>query len=232
MVSHRREPNEGIRDQQGHVLVVQEYSPQRTLSKVPRGARRAVRGVPRRERHMGAPLVLPDVRATMDEYHIMVELVNTLLPEEGGNPQASYCSRFVFLGVLENGHALPRSLALLHMLMWKFVIQELMSKSQVEHYVIDAGKTSTRALRRYMTRINAQLKEVQKRILWAKPRGKKVDIKQINKKLRPVAMISETGEEIIWEDNMRRWLQATGAIDAENYPDEPPGTRPDDDIGG
>ena len=83
-----------------------------------------------------------------------------------------------------------------------------------------------------MTRINAQLKEVQKRILRAKPRGQRVDIKQINKKLRPVAMISETGEEIIWEDNMRRWLQATGAIDAENYPDEPPGTRPDDDIGG
>ena len=84
----------------------------------------------------------------------MVELVNTLLPEEGGNPQASYCSKFVFLGVLENGHALPRSLALLHMLMWKFVIQELMSKSQVEHYVIDAGKTSTRALRRYLSLIH------------------------------------------------------------------------------
>ena len=162
----------------------------------------------------------------------MVELVNTLLPDDGGHPQASYCAKFVFLGVLENGHALPRSLALLHMLMWKFVIQDLMSKSQVEHYVIDAGKTSTRALRRFMTRINAQLKEAQKRMLRAKPRGLRVDLKQINKKLSPVARISESGEEIIWEDHMRRWLQATGAIDAENYPEEPPGTRPDDDIGG
>ena len=45
-------------------------------------------------------------------------------------------------------------------------------------------------------------------------------------------MIAESREKIIWEDHMRRWLQATGAIDAENYPDEPPGTRPDDDIGG
>ena len=102
------------------------------------------------------------------------------------------------------------------MLMWKFVIQDLMSKSQVEHYVIDAGKTSTRALRRFMTRINAQLKEVQKRILRAKPRGLRVDLKQINKRLSPVARIAESGEEIIWEDHMRRWLQATGAIDAEN----------------
>ena len=163
----------------------------------------------------------------------MVELVNTLLPHDRGSPQARYCPKFVFLGVLENGHTLPRSLALLHMLMWKFVIQDLMSKSQVEHYVIDAGKTSTRAyLRRFMTRINAQLKEVQKRILRAKPRGLRVDLKQINKRLSPVAMIAESREKIIWEDHMRRWLQATGAIDVEHYPEVPPGTRPDDDIGG
>mgnify|MGYP003337382774 CR=1 FL=1 len=100
----------------------------------------------------------------------MVELVNTLLPQDRGNPQARYCPKFVFLGVLENGHTLPRSLALLHMLMWKFAIQDLVSKGQEEHCIIDASKTSTRALRRFMTRINAQLKEVQKRILRAKPR--------------------------------------------------------------
>ena len=86
--------------------------------------------------------------------------------------------------------------------MWKFVIQDLMERSQNEHYVIDAGKTSTRALRRYMTRINAQLKEAQKRILRAKPRGLKVDLKGINKRLSPIATLSESGEEIIWEDNM------------------------------
>ena len=162
----------------------------------------------------------------------MVELANTLLPHEGGKPQASYCAKFVFLGVLENGHTLPRSMALLHMLMWKFVIQDLMQKNQNEHYIIDASKTSTRALRRYMTRISAQLKSAQKRILRAKPRGPKVDLKGINKRLSPIAMLSESGEEIIWEDNMRRWPQATGAIDAENYPEDPPGLRPDDDIGG
>ena len=108
----------------------------------------------------------------------MVELANTLLPHDRGNPPARCCPKFVFLGVLENGHTLPRSLALLHMLIWKFVIQDLVSKGQEEHYLIDAGKTSTRALRRYMTRINAQqLKEVQTRMLRAKPRGLKVDLK-------------------------------------------------------
>ena len=87
-------------------------------------------------------------------------------------------------------------------------------------------KTSTRALRRFMTRVNAQLKEIQKRILRAKPRGLRVDLKQINKRLSPIATIAESGEEIIWEDHMRRWLQATGAIDAEHYPEVPPSRDP------
>ena len=58
---------------------------------------------------------------------------------------------------------------------------------------------------------------MQKRILRAKPRGLRVDLKQINKRLSPIATISESREEIIWEDHMRRWLQAIGAIDAELY---------------
>ena len=69
-------------------------------------------------------------------------------------------------------------------------------------------------------------------MLRAKPRGLTVDLKNI-KRLSPIAMISESGEEIIWDDNMQRWLQATGAIGNANfYPEAPPGTRPDDDIGG
>ena len=85
--------------------------------------------------------------------------------------------------MLENGHTLPRSLALLHMLMWESVIQDLFNVDQREHYVINAGKTSSRALNRYMTRVHAQLREVQIRILRAKPKGATVDLKNLNKRL-------------------------------------------------
>ena len=81
--------------------------------------------------------------------------------------------------------------------------------------------------------INAQLREVQIRILSrAKPTGTTVDLKNVNKKLSLIATITETGGDIEWEENMRRWLQATGAIEADPYPKEPPGARPRDNIGG
>ena len=64
-------------------------------------------------------------------------------------------AEFVFLGTMRDEHALPRSMSLLHSLMWKFQIQDMYQRSQCEYYVINPTKTNTRALRRLMTRIHA-----------------------------------------------------------------------------
>ena len=62
-------------------------------------------------------------------------------------------------------------------------------------------------------RIHANLRELQLRILRDTPKGRTVDLKNINKRLSHVAMISEGGRNILWEGNMGRYLQAAGAID-------------------
>ena len=95
------------------------------------------------------------------------------------------------------------------MLTWKFIIHDLLyNRGQSEHYVMDASKTNKRALRRYITRIHATLRELQLRILRDTPKGRTVNIKGINTKLSPVAKISEGGRDIQWEGNMGRYLQA------------------------
>ena len=143
----------------------------------------------------------------------LVDLVNELLPKIQGRNQAEFSPECVYLGVLTNKHALPRRLALLHMITWKFIIHDLYNGGQSEHYVMDASKTNKRALRRYITRIHATLRELQLRILRDTPKGRTVDIKGTNTRLSPVARISEGGRDIQWEANMGRYLQAAGAID-------------------
>ena len=78
---------------------------------------------------------------------------------------------------------------------------------------MDASKTNKRALRRYITRIHATLRELQLRILRDTPKGRTVDMKGTNTRLSPVARISEGGRDIQWKANMGRYLQAAGAID-------------------
>ena len=89
-----------------------------------------MRGVQRLQGQLVPSVVLPNVRTSL-HWSNMVELVNTLLPHDRGNPPAQFGPEFVFLGVLENGHTLPRSLAPIHMLMWKFVIRDLFISTKI-----------------------------------------------------------------------------------------------------
>ena len=61
---------------------------------------------------------------------------------------------FIYLGIMDEDttpHALPISLALLHAIIWKFIILELYKKSQNEHYIIKPEAVERSALRRYAT---------------------------------------------------------------------------------
>ena len=139
-----------------------------------------------------------------------VDFTNELLPRMNRAPPAMFSPEFVYLGVMRDGHVLPRSLSLLHSLMWKFQIQDMYQRSQNEYYIIKPSETNKRALRRLMTRIHAHEREAQIRRHKAEQKGGTVDLRGVNKKIHPIAHIGEEGIE--WEDNMRRWLTAAGAI--------------------
>ena len=83
-------------------------------------------------------------------------------------------------------------------------------RSENEYYIIKPSETNTRALRRLMTRIHAHEREAQIRRHKAEQKGGTVNLRGVNKKIHPIAHIGEEGIE--WEDNMRRWLTAAGAI--------------------
>ena len=132
------------------------------------------------------------------------------------DPPAQYCAEFVFLGAMRDGHTLPRSLSLLHSLLWKFQIQDMYQRSQCEYYVINPTKTNSRALRRLMTRIHAHVRAAQIKRNLVEQRGGTITLRGINKRILPIARIGSEGVE--WEENMRRWLTAAGAIDGEEVP--------------
>ena len=98
-------------------------------------------------------------------------------------PPAQYCAEFVFLGAMRDGHTLPRSLSLLHSLMWKFQIQDMYQRSQCEYYVINPTKTNSRALRRLMTRIHAHVRAAQIKRNLVEQRGGTITLRGINKRM-------------------------------------------------
>ena len=69
------------------------------------------------------------------------------------------------------------------MLTWKLIIHDIYNGGHCEQYVIDASKTNKRALRRFVTRTLAQLRELQLRILRDTPKGRTMDIKNIDQRL-------------------------------------------------
>ena len=100
-----------------------------------------------------------------------VDFTNELLPRMNRAPPAMFSPEFVYLGVMRDGHVLPRSLSLLHSLIWKFQIQDMYQRSQNEYYAIKPSETNKRALRRLMTRIHAHEREAQIRRHKAEQKG-------------------------------------------------------------
>ena len=92
---------------------------------------------------------------------------------------------------------------------------ELYKVSQNEYYKVSANEAFRKALRRYTTRIRAQLRKAQK----ARARSIHQDYEHnndmINKKLQPVAHIDGECEEITWHPVVHRWLALAGAEEHE-----------------
>ena len=143
-----------------------------------------------------------------------VQDINEILPPIQGKDRALMGPCFVYLGLLDEDttpHTLPCSLALLHAIIWKFIIIELTKKSHNEYYIINENAVVRSAFRRYTTRIRAKLKKAQIARARSIHRGCSHSNDTINKRLQPVAFIDDECTEIIWHPVVHRWLALAGA---------------------
>ena len=144
----------------------------------------------------------------------LVQDINEILPPIQGKNRALMGPCFVYLGLLDEDttpHTLPCSLALLHAIIWKFIIIELTKKSHNEYYIINENAVVRSAFRRYTTRIRAKLKKAQIARARSIHRGCSHSNDTINKRLQPVAFIDDECTEIIWHPVVHRWLALAGA---------------------
>ena len=145
--------------------------------------------------------------------------VNEIIPEMQGMERVMMGPAFIYLGIMDEDttpHALPISLALLHAIIWKFIILELYKKSQNEHYIIKPEAVERSALRRYATRIRAKLRRAQIALAKSVHRGYEHSNDNINKKLQPVARIDDECKEICWHPVIHGWLAQVGAEEHDN----------------
>ena len=108
-------------------------------------------------------------------------------------------------------HVLPASLALLHAIVWKYIIIELYKKSVNEFHIIKPEAVLRSALRRYATRIKAKLKKAQIALARSIQQGYEHTNSTLNKKLKPIAVIENDCTEITWHPTVHKWLAQAGA---------------------
>ena len=151
-------------------------------------------------------------------WEIIIEDINKMLPPIQGTERVKVGPDFIYLGIIDEDttpHVLPSSLALLHAIIWKYVIMELYKVSQNEYYKVSANEAFRKALRRYTTRIRANLRKAQKARARSIHQEYDHNNDLINKKLQPVAHIDDECEEIEWHPVVHRWLALAGAEEHE-----------------
>jgi hypothetical protein len=144
--------------------------------------------------------------------------INVILPPIQGSDRAKFGPSFVYLGILDEDstpHALPKSLALMHSILWKYIIMELYNVSNNEYYRININNVARRAIRRYTTRIRAKLRRAQIALAKSTHRGHEHNNNTINKKLDPVARIDDDCTQITWHPTVMRWIAMAGAEEHE-----------------
>ena len=151
-------------------------------------------------------------------WRMFIRDINVILPPIQGSDRAKFGPNFVYLGILDEDstpHALPKSLALMHSILWKYIIMELYNVSNNEYYRININNVARRAIRRYTTRIRAKLRRAQIALARSTHQGHEHNNNTINKKLDPVARIDDDCTQITWHPTVMRWIAMAGAEEHE-----------------
>ena len=144
----------------------------------------------------------------------LIKDINEILPPIQGMERVMMGPCFVYLGLIDEDttpHTLPSSLALLHAIIWKFIIIELTRKSHNKFHKINENSVVRSAFRRYTTRIRAKLKKARVARARSIHQGYAHSNDTINKRLQPVAVIDDECTEITWHPVVHRWLALAGA---------------------
>ena len=123
-------------------------------------------------------------------------------------------AQFVYLGIDMDGGSIKGTLALLHKIVWKFIILEWMKASQ-EHREVRAERIWRRAVRRLVTRVNAQARAVQRQNFTDK--GRKITRKweALNNKIAPLAKINPRSARVEWCQNIKEEFRNNHAINED-----------------
>ena len=137
----------------------------------------------------------PKLKPIWDKF---IQLANTTMGEDhmGHSPAC------IYLGVDGSGESIQGTLALLHKLIWKFIIMEF-TKSNKEGTQMQVDNIWRRATRRLATRINAQGRKVQRKNLAEEGRGSHNSWDKLNKKLEPLAQVNTNNGEVFWHASIR-----------------------------
>ena len=158
-------------------------------------------------------LHLWDCMAWRASWNWFIELTNRVLPQqEGSTPPADASGAFVYLGLTTQGHVLPKSLDLLHKLIWKFAIQEF-TNATVNGAPVREGEALTRATRRFTTRVHSKLFQIRRKMGTEFPKGGHVPLDRFNKDLAPLGRAAKGTNSIDWHTDILPLLRWANAIE-------------------
>ena len=125
-----------------------------------------------------------------------------------------YTAQMIYLGMRKDNKPIKGSLALLHKLIWKFILIDFTGAS-LEGKPIKTRTIWRRALRRLVTRLNAHARAIQRRNIELMARNETRKWARINKLAAPLARIDPDSADIKWHRKAKIELWRANALEGD-----------------
>ena len=131
--------------------------------------------------------------------------------------------KLVLLGAVSDREVMPKGLAALWLIFWKFVILAF-TQTGIEGAAFNAEVAWLQAVRRFMVRVHASVHTYRVACVWAEGAGRQPPpASPLNLLLTPLARVSEQGE-LVWSPEMKAVIEDVG-VELEG-PTQPVSERP------
>ena len=131
--------------------------------------------------------------------------------------------KLVLLGAVSDREVMPKGLAALWLIFWKFVILAF-TQTGTEGAAFNAEVAWLQAVRRFMVRVHASVHTYRVACVWAEGAGRQPPpASPLNLLLTPLARVSEQGE-LVWSPEMKAVIEDVG-VELEG-PTQPVSERP------
>ena len=154
-----------------------------------------------------------------------IDLANATDDDEEAH---EYSEELIYLGVRKDNKSIKGSLALLHKLIWKFILIDFTGAS-IEGKQIKTRTIWKRALRRLVTRLNAQARAIERRNTELLGRDESRKWTRINKLAKPLAHIDPDSATLEWHRKMEIELRKVHALEGEAENEDEQGEERDEE---